>query len=220
MGGLIGLGRRHAPDLRDNKYRLAPPVPKVSRKSWFAPPVLDQGNTSECVGHAARSLLSAGPVINKAGPDQHALYRGAQANDEWPGTDYEGTSVRGAMKFLQGLGFVTEYRWAQTIDDIVNHCLTTGPVDMGTNWYREMFTPDRWGYIEPKGANDGGHSWLVGLSIDVEHKNPDGTKGRARMQNSWGRGWGQNGRAWITLKNLEQLLHEDGEAAVAVEVRV
>jgi hypothetical protein len=43
--------------------------------------------------------------------------------------------------------------------------------------------------------------------------------GYARIKNSWGRSWGQRGRAKITLDDLRRLLDEDGEACLATEGR-
>jgi C1A family cysteine protease len=40
------------------------------------------------------------------------------------------------------------------------------------------------------------------------------------MVNSWGPGWGQNGRAWITFKDLDRLIKAEGEAAVAMEMKL
>jgi hypothetical protein len=72
MAELTGLGRRHALDSRDAQYRLEPKrATGIEKRMWYKPPVLDQGATSECVGHAVRSYLDAGPVTNKGkGPDQ------------------------------------------------------------------------------------------------------------------------------------------------------
>jgi hypothetical protein len=51
----------------------------------------------------------------------------------------------------------------------MKHVLTTGPMVMGTNWYMDMFTPDRWGYVTPGGDNAGGHSWLI-IGVDRYRK--------------------------------------------------
>jgi hypothetical protein len=219
---LTGLGRRHAPDPRDKNYPLQarPFVTGLTYRRWGYPKVIDQGPTPKCVGYSARTLLNAGPIVNKKGPSADELYDGAQQNDEWPGTNYEGSSVRGSFKFLKSIGFIGEYQWAQSISDIVNYCLTIGPVNMGTDWYSELSNPDRWGYIQPEGSLDGGHAWVVGLVVDTKHKNPDGTKGRFRMQNTWGPGWGEAGRAWITFDHVEKLLHADGEAGAPTEILV
>ena len=72
-----------------------------------------------------------------------------QALDEWPGEDYDGTSVRAFYKWLKVKGFITEYRWAFDCETVINHVLGIGPVQMGTIWDESMSNPDRWGYIYP-----------------------------------------------------------------------
>jgi hypothetical protein len=41
-------------------------------------------------------------------------------------------------------------------------------------------------------------------------------KSYARLHNSWGRGYGVGGDAFITLRGLDTLLQNDGEACVPV----
>lgn len=217
---LIGLGRRHAPDPRDNRFLLRAPA-RTGRtyRLWGSPGVLDQGNTSHCVAYAGTKYLTSYPIKNKPFCAPQELYRLCQQNDEWPGEepDYEGTSVRGLFKVLKARGYISEYRWAPDVTTIQNHVLEVGPVVMGTSWYRDMFMPDRWGYIQPTGVNDGGHAWLI-IGCNVTRRNPDGSMGAFRMINSWGPGWGENGRAWLTYKAAEFLLNDDGEAGVATEI--
>lgn len=211
MADLTGLGRRFSPDPRDMEHRLEPKrAVGIDTRTWAAPPILDQKSTSECVGHATRSWLTAGPFVNKNGPDEHEIYREARKVDEWEGESYDGTSVRGAMKVLKNLNFISEYRWATSVDDVLNHVLTTGPVIMGTDYFMGMMSIDKSGFISPDGGSVGGHAWLI---IGANR-----SKG-FRMVNSWGRGWGESGRAWLKIDHLVPLLAQDGEAAVAVEVK-
>jgi hypothetical protein len=219
-----GLGRLHAPDERDRNYlipkrQVVRAAAGVTRRLWNIRAVLDQGNTPQCVGHAARHYLTCGPVVNKGGPDAHELYFGAQDNDEWPGRDYEGTSVRGAFKFMQKLGLVERYEWSWDAETTVAYILAHGPVQIGSNWYEQMFTPTREGYVTPGGQNAGGHAYLL-IGADRERKNPDGTTGAVRLLNSWGRGWSDAGRAWLSFNHLDRLIKEDGEACVSVEKKL
>jgi C1A family cysteine protease len=94
--------------------------------------------------------------------------------------------------------------------------LTKGPVVVGTNWYDRMFKPEK-GFIRVGGQVAGGHAWLL-LGADRSKKCPDGTMGACRMINSWGRGWGESGRAWISFNDLDKLIKADGEAATAKEL--
>src|SRR5215207_9647176 len=98
-----------------------PPPEEVelpASKYWYpgTPGVLHQGNTPQCVGYSAKRWLLASPLPNTKGPTATELYHGAQDNDEWPGTDYPGSSVRGVFRFLQQEGNVGEYGWAWSAD--------------------------------------------------------------------------------------------------------
>ena len=210
-----GLGRLPAADARDQQFAMRalitipPTLPKY--RYYSVTSILDQGASPTCVGHAWRGWLSAGTIRNLGGPNPYALYDAAQRVDEWPGEDYDGTSVRAGAKVLQSLGFITEYRWAWDASTVKLWLLMGyGPVVFGTNWTRSMFTPDRQGYVRPTGAVVGGHAYLcVGYSSAAD---------AFRFVNSWGRGWGQVGRFWMRGVDVTALLHADGEACTAVEI--
>lgn len=223
MPSLIGLGRRASPDDRDLKYLLPRKVAaaeNIRRKMWTASPVLDQLNTSQCVAFATRQWLKSSPIRQDMPMSEREFYIRCQAIDPWPETrdgNDEGTSVRASMQTLVSLGLASSYSWAFSIEPVVMHLLANGPMIVGSEWTIESFTPDRWGYIHFGGTPVGGHAWLL-AGCDRERLNPDGTKGALRMINSWGRGWGQNGRAWVSMGEMDLLLR-NGEAAVANETK-
>jgi hypothetical protein len=133
--------------------------------------------------------------------------------DEWPGTDYEGTSVRAGAKVLQDWGYIDQYVWAWDINDLIEGVLYLGPVVLGTNWYSGMFEPDpKTHIVKPSGGIAGGHAY----EIYVVNKNT----GLARIKNSWGIDWGDRGTALISFEDVERLLSEDGEACIAFEKKV
>jgi C1A family cysteine protease len=222
-----GTGRLKSPDPRDRKYAL-PQRPQaavgVIRRTWRSPGILDQGSTSQCVVFSGDKYLTTRPITNKGfktNEDRERVYKEVQKLDEWPGEDYDGTSVRAFYKWLKERGFISEYRWAFDCESVINHVLGTGPVQMGTNWDEGMSNPDRWGYIAPNSSasDDSGHAWII-VGAHREAKNPDGTRGRVTMVNSWGTGWGLKGRAYVTFETLDRLIKMDGEAAVASEIKV
>lgn len=218
-----GLGRRYAPDVRDRGYLLAapPPTQKIpAYRMWQTGVRLDQGQTPQCVGYSCALLVRAGPIVNPL-PDPSKIYALAQTLDEFPDTPpADGTSVRAGFKALQKMGILSAYHWAPNISTAMNFVLSTGPMVFGTNWYDSMFDPDKHGYlnIDPKAQVAGGHAWLV-CGAENGRTNPDGSKGAARMQNSWGRSWGDNGRAWISYDTLSRLIKEDGEAGMGIEIK-
>jgi len=144
----------------------------------------------------------------------------AQDNDEWPGRepDYEGSSTRGLMKALIKLGLVSDYQWAKDAETLVANILARGPILAGTNWHRDMFTPDREGFLHPEGPVDGGHEWIA-HGANRNKPCPDGSKGACRMMNSWGPKWNGDGHGWLSFKDLDFLIKSRGEAVTATEIK-
>lgn len=211
------LGRLPAPDPRDRAFRLAailPPAPIRRWRYYWSGFWGDQGNESSCVGFSWMHWLVSAPVTQRSRnwtAEARNIYYQAQLVDEWEGTNYEGTSVRAGAKVLAATGFISEYRWAWDGMETIRAVLDVGPVVVGTNWYDGMFNPDSRGHIKPTGSVAGGHAYLIdGASLD---------RGLVRLKNSWGRGWGLAGRAYMTITDFSRLIAEDGEAALAAEIR-
>lgn len=223
MSELAGLGRLVAQDENDQRYLLPrrPEAAGVTYRYWNVPEVLDQGGTPHCVGFSCWQWLRAGPTVNKPTFSPHDLYHWAQTEDEWPGEAYDGSSVRGGFKAMQKRGYVGEYRWAFDVETVIEHILARGPIVMGTAWYMDMFMPDiRTDYIEPGGQMVGGHAYLL-IGANRERVNPiNGDVGAVRIVNSWGRGWSEEGRAWLSFRHLGMLIEDWGEACAAMEIKL
>lgn len=207
-----GLGRLYAPDERDNLHLMSVEPTLRTVMHWPGAVILDQGNTPQCVGYAWKGYKKIAPVITNTGLLAPQIYRRAQQLDEWPGENYPGTSVRAGAKVLEEEGILQEYMWAYNITTITNWLLTRGPVCVGTDWYNNMFHPDTNGRLHIGGGVAGGHAYLLsGYNSKTK---------LVRMINSWGRMWGQAGRAWIHELDLAELLSNNGEACTAVERKV
>lgn len=218
-GRVFGLGRERRWDERNKDFALPrKSVPRdVRSRTWFGGPVLDQGETPMCVGFAGWGWLRGGPVLNKPDFTPQELYHWAQQKDEWDGENYEGSSTLGLMTVLKDAGYINGYQWALDADTLLAWVLTKGPVVVGTNWYEEMFSPRKDGFLVLDGDSAGGHEWRV-VGANRDKKCPDGSRGALRMVNSWGTSWAQNGRAWISVKDMQRLIQEDGEAVTPTEV--
>src|SRR5688572_15007850 len=101
----------------DEKSRSFPIRTLVADKqprsySWRGNVVLDQGSEGACVGFAWAHELNARPVVvpDIDAADARSIYTDARKMDEWPGEDYEGTSVLAGAKVVQAAGHITEYR--------------------------------------------------------------------------------------------------------------
>lgn len=216
------FGRVFIPDERDTAFPMQSaieakaevPEYHYSWEGWQG----DQGPRPTCVAYAWLHWLEAGPVTHAphgpdAGPliDPEALYTEAQRLDDWPGEEpaYEGTSVRAGAKALQARGLVGTYRWAFDAETVMDAILTTAPVVLGSYWMLGMMEPDDEGIIRATGPAVGGHAYLaIGGNRD---------RGMIRILNSWGEPWGEGGRAWLPMEDLEKLLGWAGEAALAEE---
>ncbi|WP_147707817.1 hypothetical protein [Microvirga massiliensis] len=217
------LGRRPAFDDRDRRFalqRVSVPPTRTSKYWLCRGGPLDQGYTSQCVAYAGTRYLTTHPVVNVPHLMPHQLYLECQRLDEWPGEepDYEGTSVRALFKVLKRDGFITEYRWAWNAEMVMGHLLMTGPMVLGTDWTERMFDPDPYGFIWDEGESFGGHAYLA-IGANRKKPCPDGSTGAIRILNSWSGSWGQNGRAWMSLKVLDRLLTRHGEACIATEIK-
>lgn len=197
-------------DPRDFSYRVKARPTFATRKLWRASWVGDQLDTPHCVGFAWAGWLACEPLVQFLDP--HGIYEVAQHFDEWVGNDYDGTSVRAGAKVLRSLGFCAEFRWATTVDEMINAVLTHGPMVVGTRWYEGMSNPSpEAGLIRPVGILEGQHAYLV--------RGVDTIKQLFRVRNSWSRQWGKGGDAFVSFIDMETLLLEDGEACIATELR-
>jgi hypothetical protein len=159
------------------------------------------------------------------------LYRRFIMVDEWRQNDREvnlpddqlqfGTSVRAGAKVCQSLGLLESYLWAKNAEDVrAWHLAGFGTVVLGVNWTDAMVKPDSDGFISYNGRPDGsGHCVVTtGWNDRVRHNGKPVRAGR--IQNSWGPRWGQLGRCWIEMEDLERLIADQGEACAPTEVRL
>jgi hypothetical protein len=186
----------------------APRSQQWTRRMW-----LDQGREGACTGFGAAHVLSMSPEA-KVMTNAHGqrFYKGAQRYDEWPGENYEGSSVWGVMKYLnKETGFVGAYWWAETLAEMVHAVGYYGPVEMGCNWYSGMMNTHADGYVKAQGSVVGGHAFALG-GVDIREN-------CFRLDNSWGPGWGARGSAKLSFADAEKLLAAQGEVALPRKTR-
>jgi len=217
------FGRRISKDERDKQYlmrRLLAPTRAVlpTNKLWkIAAKNLDQGDYGTCVGNAWANFLRCAPIQTTADESMALkIYDAAILLDEWTDNDNDtdrqmGTSVRGGAMAVTNMGKLKSYLWAFELQPAVEWVLTMGPVVLGTTWYSSMMKPDAQGIVQIKpGARDlGGHCYLW--------RGADTKKALAYCCNSWGDSWGLSGNFAIPFKDVETLIHNDGECCTAIQ---
>jgi hypothetical protein len=228
-----GFGRLIAPkDERDNQYRmramqplLGPLVPPRTHAYHEPHQRLNQGTLPHCVAFAGKGFVLAAPIMQDPGYDTTAIYHLCQDMDEWPGSEYDGTSVRALMKVLTAKHWISGYVWGQSIEEVttwMNHGF--GTVIVGTNWYASMDDVDSKGFIQapPSTATPiGGHAYRINWY--------DAKKDGYLVVNSWGLSWGtlmdhstvvRTGMAYLSRDLLIRLMTEDGEIASATQQKI
>lgn len=186
-------------------------------------PVLDQGDLGSCTGNAmcgaagTSPLLEAlpvpAPVLDEAFA-VHFLYHMATEFDDVNGTyppDDTGSSGLAVAKAAKQLGLISGYRHAFSAADALD-ALQDGPIIIGIDWYEGFDSPDANGLVSISGSVRGGHEIVVD-EFDAEH-------GVVGLTNSWGAGWGVNGRFFMSVATFTKLLAADGDATVLVPANV
>ena len=208
----IKFGRLKSFDERSRNFPIRAKVRGLDpvTKLWECAKVLDQGNEASCVGHGIAHDLISNPIPMLWVDHDYALkiYNLAKELDEWPGEDYEGTSVNAGLKAISQYGLCMSWNWSFSHLDTQLGIAHVAPGIAGTNWYTGMMEPDSNGFIHPTGDNEGGHCYLFN-GINIEEK-------YFTIHNSWGPGWGQNGEAKINFDDYEILRSNDGEMAFLV----
>lgn len=176
---------------------------------------LDQGQEGGCVGYSNAQVMSLPPHVRKDITSSFAefSYFEAKQYDEFKGDNYQGSSVLGNQKSMLANKYNSAYNWCVDVADIIAALAFHGPVQIGINWYESMFTVDpKTGIItiDSGSALAGGHALCV-----------NGYKGNGelfRLDNTWGKSWGQSGSAWLSATDLARLMTEDGEAAIPTKL--
>ena len=174
--------------------------------TWACGLHLDQGQQGACTGFAAAHCAAARPHSKTGLSEAQALevYRRALVIDEWPGEDYEGTSVLAAMKAAVEKGFFQSYWWAFSEPELAGGIFSLGPAVLGLPWYEGMDHPNPTdGVVHATGPSVGGHAILCrGFNYRT---------GLYRLHNSWGASWGKGGDCFVSRLTMARLIEEGSE---------
>lgn len=221
-----GLGRKPLP--RDDRdFRMAEILPTVptdlTRKYWYRPLVLDQGDTGTCEGNGWTHWLSDGPITH---PDIEEI-KNSMNGEEYAQALYvaatgdtslqEGAYTRQVLRILVQRGLIGAYHRAASVDEIVQAVLTTGPVGFGSEWYRSMDDPvkkydNAYCYVDEASGVRGGHFYIFD-GVDLE---PAEGPPFLRQHNSWGPDWAHLGTSRFPIEDTRSLFV--GDAWICTEL--
>ena len=206
------------PDIRDWIYQ-----PNLDGLKRYIDPdvhhrriILDQKSEGACTGFAVAAAINF--LNQRAQRDilvsPRMLYEMAKRNDEWPGEEYEGSSLRGAIRGWRNMGVCEDrlwpyrvgpnrgeltieaaknarnqtigayYRIRPVISDFHAALNETGVVVASAKVHKGWNNP-RDGLIQYHDKQEGGHAFII---VGYNDKG-------FWIQNSWGKGWGDNGVA-------------------------
>lgn len=212
------LGWKEGPeDPRD--YKFSDVLEAVERtggiQHWANPLQLNQGKEGACVWFANTGVINATPLPHAFGNDwAQRGYILCKQNDEWPGEDYDGTSVRAGGRVGVLLGHYQQYAMTSSAEELALFVLNHGPAVIGIRWRTGMDRVDTAGYVHATGTVRGGHAICIdGVVWDMQRTEP-----RFRFRNSWGPDWGFAGRGRISAVDMQFLLSDNGVACLPVEV--
>lgn len=166
---------------------------------WREGAPLNQYDSDRCTAWAAAAAALCGmPRMTIAESQEVArrIWLRAEQLDVYPGrVDRGATTMQGSAAALVDLGVATSIRWLSDVDDVLE-ALRRGPVVLGGPWVVGMMTPrnDRISYGSDTMRTSHAAA-LTGL---------DPARG-IRVRNSWGRSWGRDGSAWLSVADLRKL---------------
>lgn len=187
------------------------------KRLWTPGPVIDQGSEGHCVGFGWSLELSSSPVRIPLVTDAfaHAMFYKAQAVDRRESRYYEdGATVLAGAKAVLESGFMDSYRWAFTIDDLIDGIVNEGPCVTGIDWYDGMYGTRPSGMVEVSGSLVGGHCiTFVGYHPGMRIRGEGWTKRHEVLiwQNSWGTGYGKRGIGYVKVEDVQNRLMPNGE---------
>jgi hypothetical protein len=214
-----GLGREFTVDVRDLNYLINDHIPLAAAtpaktSQYWVDNIWNgnQGNTPQCVGYAWAHFIEDGPILHSGlhpVVSPVAIYNGAQKLDPWANIPHAGSTIRAGAQYLKNIGKISSYLWAYDVNTLIKTVLNVGPVVVGTNWYYNMFFPDKTGRIKLGGYLAGGHAYEI-IGVDTKTQ-------LFKIKNSWGNNWGKGGRAFISFTDMATLIRQNGEVCLAVE---
>lgn len=191
-------------------------------------PIMNQGQYHTSVGFAFAYTLSA-EYKRKTGKSvifsAQSIFVEARKYDEWPGEQYKGTSVLGAVKGLTEVGAYLESDWpyerkgsplphkapvikiksytriqSDQLDQVINFLKEGKPVIVTLNATKDF----------AKVGQDGKIFFSEDLNFIGNHVlcfvGYNGVENEFKFANSWGKSWGNSGFGYIRQSDLQKIM--------------
>ncbi len=161
--------RRLDPRSLSHPVAAGPETPLPARGRLWAPGrVLDQGAEGACVGFgcAAEAAAEPVPVPRITNAVARAWYRASQRRDQWPGEQYDGTSVLAGCLEGRARQLYAGFLWAKRAEQLLAGVAAApedngGPAVLGVEWTEGSYETDQLGVLRPGGDVVGGHCVCV-----------------------------------------------------------
>lgn len=223
------LDRRPRWDDRSLSFRLRPYLAGAVRRKtvWKTTDrlPLNQRTGGGSVGFGWASMMEQVDSVGFPATEQaiRAIVEGASLDDARPGGYVVGQSLLGAARHLKRNGFISGYRWAFDVDEVLDCLCVFGPILLGIPWFESMYNPRPDGILEVNGPGVGGHVLLADAYIPVQDamRMNLGPTELIRVIPSLGRGYGVGGRAYLRVMDLKFLMKPEnaGEGVVPLNMR-
>lgn len=224
------LGRNVHFDSRSKLYAVQPegdqPIASIRHAQNIG--ILDQGQTGSCTGNASDSCAYHEPFLTDWShiwpytPDEAGArlwYHDNTENDDYPGTwnldgsgEDTGSDGLTSSKMAVRAGIATGYQAALDLDSSLQQLMKV-PGITGIPWYQSMFDAPSSGLltVDVKSGLAGGHELVVDEVVTADA--PGNATGELLVggDNSWGAGWGDQGRWYLRASDWWALRKANGD---------
>ena len=228
--------RREPPDTRDLLVTMPQyDLPKKVDWTGQVTGVKDQNGEGSCVGFsvaAIKEFQEWRQCGRKIDLSERWIYEWAKEHDEWPGSDYSGSSIRGAMKALAQHGICEEKYWPYVSNQKgkPDEKAAEDAYQYRIQKYRSLTIPMKDIRLIKRGLHETGpvvlafavHATWFNVEKDGIIKKP-GPKDQIlgyhavpaiaydekylKIKNSWSTNWGADGFGYLALDYAMDILH-------------
>jgi hypothetical protein len=223
------LGRNVHFDSRSKLFAVQPEAAPIVATRW--PQyigILDQGQTGSCTGNASDSCAYHSPFFAQGQanwsytPDEDGArrwYHDNTENDDYPGTwnvdgsgEDTGSDGLTSSKMAVRAGVTSGYQAALDLDSSLQQLMKV-PGITGIPYYNSMFDAPSSGLltVDFKSGLAGGHELVVDEVVTADDKRNGTGELLVGGDNSWGSGWGAQGRWYLKASDWWALRKANGD---------